>query len=82
MADLASPTGVSRLRLAPRQRPAIAQRVLTGLPGASHERACLLDHAAELRDALRELLEDEQVSVELDEEALERAARVWRQEHR
>ena len=37
----------------------------------------LLDHAAELRDALGELLEDEEVSVELTEDTLEQAARVW-----
>ena len=50
-------------------------------PGQSHARACLLDHAAELRDALGELLEDEEVSVELAEETLEQAARVWSREH-
>jgi hypothetical protein len=37
----------------------------------------LLDHAAELRDALGELLDDEEVSVELTEEMLVQAARVW-----
>ena len=52
-----------------------------GLPGQSHARACLLDHAAELRDALAELLEDEEVSVELAEETLEQAVRVWSREH-
>jgi hypothetical protein len=77
LADLAGPTAVSHMRLAPGQPPRVAQRVLEGLAGQSHARACLLDHAAELRDALAELLEDEDVSVELAEETLEQAARVW-----
>jgi hypothetical protein len=81
LADLGGPTSVSHMRLAPGGRPAFAQRALEGLPGSSHARACLLDHAAELRSALEELLEDEQVSVELAEETLELAARVWAQEH-
>ena len=55
--------------------------MLEGLPGQSHARACLLDHAAELRGALEELLEDEEVSVELAEQTLEQAARVWSREH-
>jgi hypothetical protein len=63
------------------QPPRVAQRVLSGLPGRSHARACLLDHAAELGDAFGELLEDEEVSVELAEVTLERAARVGSQEH-
>jgi hypothetical protein len=41
---------------------------------------CLLDHAAELRDAVGELLEDE-VSVELAEDTLEQAVRVESREH-
>jgi hypothetical protein len=60
-----------------RRRPPCDHGVLEGLPGQSHARACLLDHAAELRDAVGELLEDEDVSVELAEETLEQAARVW-----
>jgi hypothetical protein len=70
LADLGGPTAVSHLRLA------AGQRVLEGLPGQWHARACLLDHAAELRGALGELLEDEEVSVELVEATLELAARV------
>jgi len=81
LADLGSATAVSHMRLAPGQRPQVAQRVLESLPGQSHARACLLDHAAELRSALEELLEDEEVSVELAEETLEQAARVWNPEH-
>jgi len=77
LADLGAPTAVSHMRLAPGQPAQAAQRVLESLPGQSHARACLLDHAAELRDALGELLGDEEVSVELSEETLEQAARVW-----
>jgi hypothetical protein len=77
LADLAGPPAVSHMRLAPGRCPVIAQRVLEGLPGQSHARACLLDHAAELRDALGELLEGEEISVDLAEETLEQAARVW-----
>jgi hypothetical protein len=51
------------------------------LAGQLHARACLLDHAAELRDAVGELLCDEEVSVELAEQTLEQAARVWSREH-
>jgi hypothetical protein len=55
--------------------------VLEGLPGQSHPRACLLDHAAQLREAVGELLVDEEVGVEVGEETLERASRVWMAEH-
>ena len=65
------------MRLAAGQPPHVAQRVLEGLPGQSHARACLLDHAAQLRDVLGELLADEEVAVDLAEETLEQAARVW-----
>ena len=81
LADLDGPTAVSHMRLAPGRRPVIAQRVLEGLPGSSHARACLLDHAAELQAALEQLLEDEEVSVELAEETLEQAASIWTGEH-
>jgi hypothetical protein len=81
LADLAGPTGVSHLRLAPGQSPQVSQRVLAGLPGQSHARACLLDHAAQLREAVEELLVDEEVGVELAEETLEQAARMWIAEH-
>jgi hypothetical protein len=77
LADLGEPTAVSHMRLAPGRAPQVAQRVLGGLPGQSHARACLLDHAAQLRDALGELLDAEEVSVELAEQTLEQAAHVW-----
>ena len=69
------------MRWRPGGRAGFSQRMLEAMAGETHARACLLDHAAELRDALDELLEDEQVTVELAEQALEQAARVWRQEH-
>ena len=53
------------------------------MPGQTHARACLLDHAAEVRDALEELIPDEQVMVEVSDDALAHAARVWsRGQHR
>jgi hypothetical protein len=45
-----------------------------------HARACLLDHAAELQQALGELT-GEQVLVDVPAGALERAARAWRPPH-
>ena len=78
LADLAGPVAVSHLRLAPGRAPEVSQRVLESLAGVSHARACLLDHAAVLRDALDDLLaEEEEVGVEVDEVALERASSVW-----
>ena len=44
----------------------------------SHPRACLLDHAAELRGLLEEML-DEPVVVEIPEASLEQASSVWGQ---
>ena len=63
-----------------RERNAPTTSCLTAVT-QSHARACLLDHAAQLRDAVGELLEDEEVGVELAEETLERASRVWMAEH-
>jgi hypothetical protein len=71
------PDGRLASRLSAGQPPVVAQRVLDGLLGRSHARACLLDHAAQLRDVLGELLADEEVGVEVAEETLEQAARVW-----
>jgi hypothetical protein len=79
LATLAGETAVSHMRLAPGRRASFSQRMLEAMPGATHPRACLLDHAAELRDALDDLLEDEQVTVEVSEHALAQAARVWSQ---
>jgi hypothetical protein len=81
LATLAGETAASHVRLAPGRPAGFSQRMPDGMSGETRARACLLDHAAELRDALHDLLEDERVSVELAEETLERAARVWSQEH-
>src|SRR5437764_11263757 len=81
LADLGGPSAVSHLRLLPGRPRQVAQRVLEALAGQSHARACLLDHAAELRDTLGDLLEHEQVSVDVPEATLEQAARVWGAEH-
>jgi len=77
VADLEGETAVTHMRLSPSGRRAtFEQQVLGGLPGTSRPRACLLDHAAELRGALEELL-DAPVSVEITEPTLEQASRVW-----
>jgi hypothetical protein len=52
------------------------------MAGQTHARACLLDHALELRDALDELIPDEEVIVDVSDDALARAAAVWRERER
>lgn len=79
LADLAGDTAVSHLRRAPAARSAFSQRVLSGMAGATHARACLLDHAAELQ-AFLQAAGEPNVSVEISEEALTRAAGVWREQ--
>ena len=75
LANLSGRTAVSHLRSG-RSGPAMfAQRMIEAMPGETHARACLLDHAAELRDAVDEL--GEAVTVEVSDAALDRAARVW-----
>jgi len=78
LAHVGGPTAVSHLRSSPSGPSRFRQRIIERMPGQTHARACLLDHAAELRDALDELLADEEVTVEVSEEALARAAGVWR----
>lgn len=79
VADLDGEIAVTHMRLAPTGRRAtFEQQVLAGLPGVSRPRACLLDHAVELRRGMEELL-DAPVSVEIPEPTLEHASRVWRQ---
>jgi hypothetical protein len=80
LANLSGRTAVSYLRSS-RRRPAVfAQRMIEAMPGETHARACLLDHAAELREAVDELLCGEEVTVEVSDAALARAARVWSQQ--
>jgi hypothetical protein len=77
LADLSGDTAVSHMTLTPGGEARFTQRVLGALPGASHARACLLDHAAELRLTLEEVLA-EPLTVKMSEEALESAGDVWR----
>jgi hypothetical protein len=80
LANLSGETAASHMRLSPGQRPAFTQRVLAGLPGQSHPRACLLDHAAELRTMLGELAENDRVAVvDVEDRALFLASRVFTQ---
>ena len=77
LADLAGDTAVSHLRRVPGARSAFSQRVLSGMAGETHARACLLDHAAELQ-AFLQAAGEPNVSVDISEQALTRAAGVWR----
>jgi hypothetical protein len=77
LANLNGTTAVSHLRTCPAARAEFSQRMLDVMPGQTHARACLLDHAAELRNLLDELLDGEEVAVEVYDYALEQAARVW-----
>jgi hypothetical protein len=54
--------------------------VVTAGAVSDAKRVCLTTPRS-LRDAIGELLEDEEVSVELAEDTLEQAARVWSREH-
>jgi hypothetical protein len=76
VADLAGRTAVTHMPLPADGRSRFEQRILGTLPGISHARACLLDHAAELRALLEELLQ-EPVTVEVPEESLQHASGVW-----
>ena len=77
LADLSGETAASHLRSSPGVRGEFAQRIIERMPGQTHARACLLDHAAEVKDALEELLHGEEVMVEISDQALTEAARVW-----
>jgi uncharacterized protein with beta-barrel porin domain len=77
LANLSGRTAASHLRSSPTVRGEFAQRIIERMPGQTHARACLLDHVAELRDAVAEALDDEQVTVEISDDALTEAARVW-----
>ncbi|HUA03823.1 MAG TPA: hypothetical protein VMB27_07975 [Solirubrobacteraceae bacterium] len=76
VADLSGETAVTHMGLAPGRAASFDQRVLGGFPGVSHPRACLLDHAAELRALVEEFVE-EPVVVEIPEASLEHASTVW-----
>jgi len=81
LADLSGDTAASHLRRALHCAPVFSQRLLAVMPGETHARACLLDHAAELR-AMLDPDGDEAVSVEVSDAALARAAAVWREPER
>ena len=74
---LAGAIAASHLRLGPDRQEQLRAEVL---PAPTHvgerARACLLDHAAELQQALAELTGAE-VRVDVDPGALERAADAW-----
>jgi hypothetical protein len=75
--DLHGEIAVTHMWLPPGQQARFRQRLLSGLPGTAYPRACVLDHSAELRTVLEELL-DEPIGIEVSERSLEDAARVWR----
>ena len=77
LANLSGTTAVSHLRACPTTPPVFSQRILEVMPGQTHARACLLDHAAELHALLDELLGEEEVTVDVSDGALEQAERVW-----
>ncbi len=76
VADLSGQTAVTHMRMTPGCAASFEQQVLGEFPGVSHPRACLLDHAAELRALVEELLK-EPVVVEIPEVSLEHASTVW-----
>jgi hypothetical protein len=78
LAGLSGSTAVSHLLKAPGMASAFSQRLLAVMPGETHARACLLDHAAELR-AMLDPDGEEAISVEVSDAALARAAAVWRE---
>jgi hypothetical protein len=78
LANLSGETAASHMRLSPGRRVEFAQRVLAGLPRQSHPRACLLDHAAELR-RLADLDENDRLVVDVEDRALLLASRVFAQ---
>ena len=77
LADLSRRTAVSHLRRAPGSPPVFSQRVLSGMAGATHARACLLEHAAELQ-AFLDPDDDEALHVELSEQRARAAAEADR----
>jgi len=77
LSNLAGDTVVSHLRRAAGSPSVFSQRVLSGMPGATLARACLLEHTTELQ-ALIDPDGDQALHVELSEQALARAEGVWR----
>ena len=67
----------SHLRLGPDRYERLSAHVLPHAPHvAEHARACLLDHAAELQQAIADLT-DQHVLVDVAASTLERAGQAW-----
>ncbi len=77
LSELAGETAASHMCLA--TRPVGFEQRTLHLAGSTHARGCLLDHAMQLRELLAGLLGRDDIRVEVDERALERAERVWEQ---
>lgn len=80
LAPLAGATAASHMRLGAGE-VTFDQRVVE-LTGVTHARGCLLDHAAELRELVGELLDRGDVRVEVLDRALARAEQVWDEQGR
>ena len=81
LGDVGGAIAASHLRLGPDRAEQLTAQVLPPAPHVDqHARACLLDHTAELQQALAELT-GEQVLIDVPARALERAARAWRPPH-
>ena len=77
LGELDGDTAVSHLHLGPGPHERLSQRVLPSQqPCLTHARTCLLDHAAELQNAVSEVTE-QHVSVDVGPRALEHAASAW-----
>jgi hypothetical protein len=76
VANIGAETAVTHLRLAPVQRAGL-QRPIAGMAGETHLRACLLEHASELRDFLEET-GCKDARVDIADIALEQTAAMWR----
>lgn len=79
LADLAGPTAATHMTLTG-SPPRFHHRILQ-LTGTRHARGCLLDHAAELCELLSDHLNSDDVRVDVAEDALTDAERVWGQTH-
>jgi hypothetical protein len=77
LSELAGETAASHMSLA--ARPVRFEQRTLHLAGQTHARGCLLDHAMQLRELLGGLLDRDDIRVDVDERALERAERVWEQ---
>ena len=77
LAELSGRTAVSHLALIGVAPAEFSQRMVERMPGQTHARACLLDHAGTLQRAVG-VAQAQAVSVEISDAALATAAGVWR----